>query len=70
MKKKKLSGLSLNKKTISELNKSVAHMIKGGGYTQQYETCVNCTGGGGGSGPATGIAASCYQCTVGSACAC
>ncbi len=55
MKKKKLTGLNLNKKTISRLNSS---RITGGGHTDA--TCVgeggnctfgtNCCPGGGGTG--------------------
>jgi len=53
MKKKKLSGLSLNKKTVTALNDSVAHRLKGG-ITEnaaacagtQYVSCArDCNGG-------------------------
>ncbi len=42
MKKKKLTGLSLNKKKISNLTKSLTHSIKGGMITEigNGNTCV------------------------------
>jgi len=46
MKKKKLKGFGLNKKRVSELNKSTQEMVKGGtGYgsaTCQWDTIWFC----------------------------
>ncbi len=44
MKKKKLNGLSLNKKRVSELNSAIQNMLKGG-TGSAYAS--NCCGGGG-----------------------
>lgn len=67
MKKKKLTGLSLNKKTVSALSKSMQENILGGGtdscYTGTYPANQCCPGGGGGDTndciPATGALAGC-----------
>lgn len=70
MKKKKISALSLNKKTVSELNGSIANRIMGGNCaTHDYQSCVTVRGGGGGSGqcfPPTGTVA----CTTSSYASC
>ncbi|MCF8716356.1 class I lanthipeptide [Joostella atrarenae] len=45
MKKRKLSGLSLNKKKVSELNETITNMLKGGG-TGYVSCAIQCGGGG------------------------
>jgi len=61
MKKKKLNGLSLNKKKVSELNSVVKDMLKGG---QQGYPSACCGGGGGGTGACGSLCAFTCSCSL------